>query len=219
MNNNQKILGIAFSCFSAVLMNNSVAHETGVAHEGHVGDASGHLVSTGFGDCLRTGSWTPALDTGECGGAPAKATVAEPQPEPAAVAAAAEIPAMPKVVTKMVSLKSGALFDVNSDKLKPAGKDELSALAGQLKAMSEIQQVKIVGHTDSTGAEAYNQTLSQRRAIAVKNYLLDQRIPASTMATLGMGESSPVAGNDTREGRAQNRRVEITIQGTEAEAR
>lgn len=219
MNNNQKILGITFSCLSAVLMNNSVAHETGMAHEGHVGDSSGHLVSTGSGDCLRTGSWNAALDTEECGGAPAKAKVAEPEPEPAAVAAAAEIPATPKVITKMVSLKSGALFDVNSDTLKPAGKDELSALADQLKGMSEIQQVKIVGHTDSTGAEAYNQTLSQRRAIAVKNHLLDQGIPASTMATLGMGESNPVASNDTREGRAQNRRVEITIQGTEAEAR
>jgi OOP family OmpA-OmpF porin len=218
MTKNAKTLGIAFACISAVLTQNSIAHETGMAHEGHVGDASGHLITDGFGDCVRTGTWNKSMDTEDCGGAPARPAV-KPAPEPAAVTAPAAIPATPKVVTKMVSLKSGALFDVNSDALKPAGKDELAALASQLKGMSEIQNIKIVGHTDSSGSEDYNQTLSQRRAIAVKNYLLDQGIPASTMSTLGMGESSPVASNATREGRAQNRRVEITIQGTEAEAR
>ena len=218
MTKKAKILGIAFACCSAMLMQNSIAHETGKAHEGHVGDSSGHLITDGFGNCVRTGTWTKDMDIEDCG-APAT-PAAKPAPAaPAAVTAPASIPATPKVVTKMVSLKAGALFDVNSDKLKAAGMSELSALAGQLKGMSEIQNIKIVGHTDSTGAEAYNQTLSQRRAIAVKNYLLDQGIPASTMSTLGMGEGSPIASNATREGRAQNRRVEITIQGTEAEAR
>lgn len=213
-----RISAIVLAGVGMLLTQTGVAHETGQAHEGHVGDSSGHLISSGFGDCVRTGTFSKDMDIEDCGAAPAKKAEA-PAPEPAAVSAPADIPAMPRVVTRMVSLKAGALFDVNSANLKAAGMSELSALAGQLKGMSEIQNVKIIGHTDSTGAEAYNQTLSQRRAIAVKNYLLEQGIPASAMTTLGLGESNPVADNNTREGRARNRRVEITIQGTEAETR
>jgi outer membrane protein OmpA-like peptidoglycan-associated protein len=124
----------------------------------------------------------------------------------------------PAPATRTVSFKSGTLFNVNSANLKPAGESELTALSNQLKAMHEIQNIKIVGHTDSSGAVDYNQQLSERRAIAVKNFLLDQGIPASTLSTLGMGESSPVGNNGTRQGRALNRRVDITIMGTDVAA-
>jgi outer membrane protein OmpA-like peptidoglycan-associated protein len=71
--------------------------------------------------------------------------------------------------------------------------------------------IEVAGHTDSTGSDQYNQQLSERRANSVAQYLSAQGVPASRMVTVGAGEVHPVASNDTPEGRAQNRRVEITI--------
>jgi OmpA-OmpF porin, OOP family len=69
------------------------------------------------------------------------------------------------------------------------------------------------GHTDAVGTDAYNQRLSERRAAAVKDYLVKGGISASRIETAGFGESRPVASNETAEGRAQNRRVELKIKG------
>jgi len=71
--------------------------------------------------------------------------------------------------------------------------------------------IEVAGHTDSTGSDTYNQALSERRANNVAAYLSAQGVPATRMVTVGAGEAHPVASNDTEEGRAQNRRVEITI--------
>jgi outer membrane protein OmpA-like peptidoglycan-associated protein len=71
--------------------------------------------------------------------------------------------------------------------------------------------IEVAGHTDSTGSDSYNQALSERRANNVAAYLAAQGVPATRMVTVGAGEAHPVASNDTEEGRAQNRRVEITI--------
>ena len=68
----------------------------------------------------------------------------------------------------------------------------------------------IVGHTDSVGSEAYNMGLSQRRAESVANHLRSQGVDVSAWTVTGMGESQPIASNDTAEGRAQNRRVDVT---------
>jgi outer membrane protein OmpA-like peptidoglycan-associated protein len=68
----------------------------------------------------------------------------------------------------------------------------------------------VVGHTDSRGRDAYNQALSERRAASVKDYLVAGGFPAGQIGTVGMGETQPVADNDTDEGRAKNRRVVIT---------
>jgi OOP family OmpA-OmpF porin len=69
------------------------------------------------------------------------------------------------------------------------------------------------GHTDSVGTDAYNQRLSERRAAAVKDYLVSKGIPASKITTIGKGESQPVATNKTAEGRQKNRRVDIEFKG------
>jgi outer membrane protein OmpA-like peptidoglycan-associated protein len=71
--------------------------------------------------------------------------------------------------------------------------------------------VEVGGHTDSVGSEAYNQGLSERRADAVRDYLMSKGVKASRLTARGYGESRPVASNDTEEGRAENRRVELVV--------
>ena len=85
--------------------------------------------------------------------------------------------------------------------------------------VSKVQGINLevmvaIGHTDSIGSDAYNQRLSMRRAEAVKAYLVSKGIEQDRVATEGKGEKQPVASNKTREGRAQNRRVEIEVVGT-----
>ena len=100
-------------------------------------------------------------------------------------------------------------FDFDSATLKPEMKAALEDVAARVKASKGDETLDIVGHTDSTGPEAYNQGLSERRAAAVADYLVATGLDESRMSTSGMGESNPIASNATREGRARNRRVEI----------
>ncbi|ENP0852033.1 OmpA family protein, partial [Vibrio parahaemolyticus] len=90
---------------------------------------------------------------------------------------------------------------------------DLESLAKQLTQYPE-DKVQIVGHTDSSGPEAYNQRLSEHRAQAVADYLKRMGIAESRLMVMGQGESHPVASNDTAEGRAQNRRVEVVFDTT-----
>ncbi len=199
-------LAVATACGGLVMSTAASAHEGGTANEGYVGDAGGHLVLDSSGDCVRTSSWTKELALAECD------PDLVPKPEPVVEAAPAPAP-VPQAVTESVSLSAGALFDVNKDTLKPAGQEELRTLAARIKTI-DIEHIDIAGHTDSTGADTYNQDLSVRRANAVKNFLIDQGIDPRVMSTIGYGESRPIADNRTSEGRAQNRRVEVTLRGT-----
>lgn len=171
-------------------------------------DSADSVVRDSAGNCLRSGSWRPEGMTVECGAEPPKPEpVAEPAPPPAPKPA-------PKPVMKTVSLSAGALFDVNSADLKPAGKAELDALAAHMKAV-KVERIDINGYTDSTGSAEYNKQLSMRRANAVKDYLLGKGIDPRIMTTMGWGEENPVADNSTAAGRAANRRVEITLHGVQ----
>lgn len=180
----------------------SFAHENGEINEAYVGDSRSHVVTDSSGDCLRTSSWSEDKMTVGCG--------AEPAAEPVAEAAPA-----PKVVTERVTLSAAALFDHDSAVFHRDAQPQLEEFATRVKALSSIQSVNIVGHTDSSGSDAYNQGLSERRAASVKNFLIEQGVDASIITTSGMGESQPVADNSTKEGRAQNRRVEVSFTGTE----
>jgi len=86
-------------------------------------------------------------------------------------------------------------------------------LVDQAKALN-LEVIVAVGHTDSVGTDAYNQKLSERRAAAVKAYLVSKGVAANRVYTEGKGEKSPVADNKTKEGRAKNRRVEVEVVGT-----
>ena len=136
-----------------------------------------------------------------------------PAARPAAPAAAAAAP-QPAAATK-VTYAADAFFDFDKSVLKPEGKAKLDDLVDKVKAIN-LEVVIAVGHTDSVGADAYNQSLSVRRSEAVKAYLVSKGIERNRVYTEGKGEKQPVADNKTSEGRAKNRRVEIEVVGTRA---
>ncbi len=96
--------------------------------------------------------------------------------------------------------------------LLPVAETRLDAVANAFKQLDATQKVVIEGHTDSVGSEETNQRLSKERAEAVRDYLISQGVSAEQLSAVGKGESEPIATNDTPEGRANNRRVELVIQ-------
>jgi len=110
----------------------------------------------------------------------------------------------------MVLTLGDVLFDLNRAELKPAGETTVGRLA-DFMAQYENRRVRVEGYTDSTGAESYNQQLSERRAEAVREALMDRGISRARIEVQGFGEQYPVATNETSAGRQQNRRVEIVI--------
>jgi OOP family OmpA-OmpF porin len=112
-------------------------------------------------------------------------------------------------VHRKIELRADSYFDFNKAKLKPEGEQQLEVVVRELNANPTIR-VLIEGHTDSIGSHAYNQKLSERRADAVRDYMVSHGIDPSRITTKGWGETKPVASNRTEEGRAQNRRVELT---------
>ncbi|HEX7606705.1 MAG TPA: OmpA family protein, partial [Usitatibacter sp.] len=96
--------------------------------------------------------------------------------------------------------------------VRPDGKKSIDEALAKLNGV-DLEMVIATGHTDSIGTDAYNQKLSERRAAAVKDYLVSKGIPASKITTIGKGESQPVATNKTKEGRQMNRRVDIEFKG------
>ncbi|RVU00257.1 OmpA family protein [Mucilaginibacter limnophilus] len=115
----------------------------------------------------------------------------------------------------IVKFDSGILFDVDKTDLKAAAQTNLQNLATSLQNNPQTN-ISIVGHTDNTGSDTYNQGLSERRAASVKSYIVAQGVAASRLSTVGKGESEPIADNTTADGRLQNRRVEIVIVANEA---
>ncbi len=174
----------------------------------YVYDSNGNPVMTGHGPCLYNGHGVLNEDTAieACNpelvkkeAAPAPKPVVEPPPEPKA---------------EKVTLKADTYFDFDKSNLKPEGKDTLDELVRDMGDLNSIAEIEVIGHTDSIGTEEYNQGLSERRAATVKDYLISKDVPADRINTEGRGELEPVATNETREGRAKNRRVEITTKGT-----
>ncbi|MFW9266439.1 OmpA family protein [Pseudomonas sp. D2-30] len=103
------------------------------------------------------------------------------------------------------------LFEFDKSDLTPAARSQLDELMGKL-SHANVASIRVVGHTDSVGTDAYNEGLSERRAGSVVEYLLTQGVAPAKVTSEGKGESEPVADNETDEGRAQNRRVELRIQ-------
>ncbi|MFL5471953.1 MAG: OmpA family protein, partial [Gemmatimonadales bacterium] len=113
----------------------------------------------------------------------------------------------------LVAALSGVNFETNKAMLKPVAREKLSKLSGVLLGFPGDYKLEIEGHTDSTGTDAYNQQLSQARAQSVRDFLVQQGIPAERIpSTQGYGRTRPIAPNDTRTNREKNRRVDIVIE-------
>ena len=175
---------------------------------GFVTDSDGKIVTDGYGECVSFGK----LKHGhkhkhgpDCAAKPAKKVAKKPAPAPK--------PA-PKPVVENITLGAHALFDTNKSDLRAEGIAQLDDAAAKLKSFSSINSISVTGHTDSRGSENYNQGLSERRAAAVKTYLMNKGIDGSKISSSGQGETNPTDTNKTKEGRQANRRVEISISAT-----
>jgi outer membrane protein OmpA-like peptidoglycan-associated protein len=116
-----------------------------------------------------------------------------------------------KFLYQVVLSDDSVKFPTNVHELSPEAQARLTELAERLKTENKNVYLEIQGHTDATGAPDYNERLGEERAEAVRRFLNAQGVALNRMSTISYGKDSPVAPNDTREGRAQNRRVAIVV--------
>lgn len=209
---------------AALLPGMSIAQDT--KNQGFLVDTNGNIVTSATtGNCVRDGDWTPAREVG-CNPAPVRKVTA-PAPKPVAVAppqkrAAVPAPAPARVVPQGINFSADSLFAFDKSVLRPAGRAALDDFARQLNG-AQYDAIYVTGHTDRFGTTKYNQKLSERRAHAVKNYLVRKGIPANRIYAEGMGETQPVTGpgacNGARSAKViaclqPDRRVHVAVTGT-----
>ncbi|MBI4984338.1 MAG: OmpA family protein [Rhodocyclales bacterium] len=200
----------------------ALAQTPGIDRKGDVGyliDSRDTVVKSGAASCWRTGYWTPAMAVAECDPdlvkkeVPAVRAVTPEAPKPA--------PA-PKPAAQKITLAADALFDFDKATLRPEGKAKLDELVAKVKGI-KLEVIIAVGHADRRGSDKYNQKLSEKRAEAVKAYLVSKSVEPNRVYTEGKGEKQPV----TKAGRCKgakskkvidclqpDRRVEIEVIGT-----
>ena len=176
--------------------------------------------------CWRTGYWTPQMAIAACEPdlvpkAPPPPPAAAPAPPPPPAPAPAPAPkAAPQV--QRITLASKALFDFDKAVLKPEGKAAIDReIISKLSGVQKLELVLVTGHTDRIGTTKYNQKLSERRADAVRDYLVSRGVPRDKIETLGMGETQPLPGVVCNQKQlkaliaclAPNRRVEVEVKG------
>ncbi|MDD5330305.1 MAG: OmpA family protein [Sulfuricella sp.] len=168
-----------------------------VDNSGYLIDSRGNPAKNSYNQCWRTGYWTPAMATEECDPALVKkeaAPVPAPKPEPKAEAPAAG-PEKPAVKAEF---KAETLFDFDKAVVRPDGMKELDGkVVTGMKAHPEVELLLVTGHADRIGTDKYNRKLSERRAAAVKAYLVKQGVAADRIKTVGKGESEPDPDADT----------------------
>ena len=179
-------------------------------------DSQGKPIRDSQGACvLSSGIVHPDCAAKKEAPQPAPSAPAAPAAPAAPSAPAAPAPAArpaPVSVKQAIVIQADALFDFDKSVVRPDGKARIDEALGKLKGV-DLEMVIATGHTDSIGTDAYNQKLSERRAAAVKDYLVSKGISSSKITTIGKGESQPVATNKTKEGRQKNRRVDIEFKG------
>jgi OOP family OmpA-OmpF porin len=175
----------------------------------NVTDSQGLPVRDAQGNCVQSSG----IDHPDC---MPKKEAPKPAPPAPPVAPAPPAPPAPKAapasVKQAIVIQADALFDFDKSVVRPDGKKRIDEALAKLQGV-DVEMVIATGHTDSIGTDAYNQKLSERRAAAVKEYLVSKGMPASKITTIGKGESQPVATNKTAEGRQKNRRVDIEFKG------
>ncbi|MCF8177647.1 MAG: OmpA family protein [Sulfuritalea sp.] len=208
------LLGLSVSAF---------AQTPGIDLKGSVGyaiDGRANVVKSGTGLCWRTGYWTPAMAIEECDPDLVKKEVAKPMEKPMEKPMAAK--PMPKPAAQKVTLAADALFDFNKANLRSEGMSKLDKLAGDIKNI-KLEVIIAVGHADRFGSDSYNQKLSEKRAEAVKAYLVSKGVEPNRIYTEGKGEKQPITKADQCKGGKSkktidclqpDRRVEIEVIGT-----
>jgi OOP family OmpA-OmpF porin len=192
-------LGLAVSCafllgvFSAATQ--AEVNSVNPANSGYLTDQRGDVVRSGFGSCWHTGYWTPALANADCDpdlmARPAVAAkVADAKPAPTAVPAPAPR-AVVKPAAERLTLSADTLFDFDKAVLLPAGSAALDDFVHQNKDIAP-EVITATGHADRFGSKDYNQLLSERRAEAVKAYLVGKGIEPNRVSTEGRGATQPV---------------------------
>jgi len=203
----------------------SLAQAQTTADRVYVIDSRGEVAKSGFGLCWRTGFWTPAAAANDPAGCACDKDLlpkekCEPQAAPAATPAAPATGVKP--AGEKITLAADALFDFNKSTLRPEGKAKLDELVTKAKAI-KLEVIIAVGHADRIGNDAYNQKLSEKRAAAVKEYLVGKGIEANRVYTEGKGEKQPVTKADQCKGAKSkkvidclqpDRRVDIEVIGT-----
>ena len=193
----------------------SVAFAQVPNNDGYLFDTRGVVARSGFGLCWKTTRWTPAMAIAE--GEPELVKKPEP-PKPAPAPAAT-----PKPAAQKVTLAADALFDFDKAVLRNEGKAKLDDVTSKLKGM-KLEVIIAVGHTDRIGSDQYNQKLSEKRAEAVKSYLVGKGVEPNRVYTEGKGEKQPITGDKCGKTEKKSkklieclqpdRRVEIEVIGT-----
>lgn len=210
---------------ASLLPGMSIAQDT--RNQGFLVDTNGNIVTSATtSDCVRDSDWTLARDVG-CNPAPVRKVTA-PAPKPVAVApppqkrAAVPASAPARVVPQSINFSADSLFAFNKSVLRPAGRATLDDFVRQLGG-AQYDAIYVTGHTDRFGTSKYNQKLSERRAHAVKNYLVSKGVPANRINAAGKGKTQPVTGpGDCKGARSAkviaclqpDRRVHVGVTGT-----
>ena len=210
---------LAAALAAAIGLGASVAQ---AADRAYVIDTRDQVATSGFGLCWRTGSWTPAAAANDPAGCACDKDLLPAETCAPKTAAPAAPVATVKPAAEKVTLAADALFDFDKAVLRPEGKAKLDELVTKANAI-KLEVIIAVGHADRFGSDAYNQKLSEKRAAAVKEYLVSKGIEANRVYTEGKGEKQPVTKADQCKGPKSkkvvdclqpDRRVEIEVIGT-----
>jgi len=220
-----KILGTSILALSAMASAPSIAQDVGYVK---APTSENVTVKNPFGLCWRTGYWTPAMATEECDPdlvpkKPAAPAVVPPPAPPRAAPAPAPKPAAaaPKRCDALVTFSTDETFAFDKSVLRPAAMAKLDKdVIGQLAQCSKVELILVSGYTDRLGSQQYNQKLSERRADAVKAYLVKKGVDASKIDTMGMGKTLQIKSCPDGKNRkalieclAPNRRAVVEIKG------
>jgi OmpA-OmpF porin, OOP family len=204
----------------AVLSLSGYAAADEINKEGYLTDTRNNVVRSGYDQCWRTGFWTPAMAIAECDADLVKKTAPEKTATKAAAPTPPTTPATPasgpdKPAFAPLTLQAHALFDFDKSTIRASGTKELDdQVVARMKAQPQVETILVSGHADRIGNTDYNQQLSQRRAAAVKAYLVGQGIAEQRIETASLGESQPVVSCDKVKGQAsgKNRKLVECLQ-------
>lgn len=182
------------------------AHE--VAKEGYLIDTRGNVVKNNYNECWKTGYWTPAMAIAECD--PNLVTKDEPKIAQAETPAAAPVAGPEKPAFLAITLQAETLFDFDKSVIRADGKKKLDEeIVSKMKEYPQVEVILVTGHADRIGTDAYNQRLSQRRADAVKAYMVGQGIENKRIETAAKGESEPVVSCDDVKGKVSGKNKKL----------